>query len=54
MLEFLDTLPPGPRAFVTWEEYEQHLRKEQDAWDRRPWRRAAWLYLDANPIPQLQ
>jgi hypothetical protein len=25
MLEFLDTLPPGPVAFPTWEEYEQHL-----------------------------
>lgn len=34
MLEFLDSLPPGPRAFKTWEEYEQHLRQEKDAWDR--------------------
>jgi len=34
MLEFLETLPPGPRAFETWEEYEQHLREEKDAWDR--------------------
>jgi len=34
MLEFLETLPPGPRAFKTWEEYEQHLREEKDAWDR--------------------
>lgn len=33
-LEFLDSLPPGPRAFKTWEEYEQHLRQEKDAWDR--------------------
>ena len=23
MLEFLESLPPGPRAFKTWEEYEQ-------------------------------
>ena len=34
MLEFLETLPPGPRAFETWEEYEQHLREEKDAWER--------------------
>jgi hypothetical protein len=33
-LEFLETLPPGPRAFKTWEEYEQHLREERDSWDR--------------------
>jgi hypothetical protein len=34
MLEFLESLPPGPRAFRTWEEYEQHLREEKDAWER--------------------
>jgi hypothetical protein len=34
MLEFLETLPPGPRAFKTWEEYEKHLREEKDAWER--------------------
>jgi hypothetical protein len=28
MVDFLETLPPGPRAFKTWEEYEQHLREE--------------------------
>ena len=33
-LEFLESLPPGPRAFDTWEEYEQHLRDEKAAWDR--------------------
>jgi hypothetical protein len=33
-LEFLQSLPPGPRAFRTWEEYEQHLREEKDAWER--------------------
>lgn len=31
---FLDSLPEGPRAFATWEEYEQHLCRERDAWDR--------------------
>jgi hypothetical protein len=34
MLEFLESLPPGPRAFPTWEEYERHLREEKDAWER--------------------
>jgi len=36
MLDFLESLPPGPspRAFPTWEEYEQHLREEKDAWER--------------------
>lgn len=34
MLEFLESLPPGPRAFPTWEEYEQFLREEKDAWER--------------------
>ena len=33
-LEFLESLPPGPRAFETWEEYEQFLREEKEAWDR--------------------
>jgi hypothetical protein len=34
MLEFLESLPPGPRAFPTWEEYERHLREEKNAWER--------------------
>jgi hypothetical protein len=34
MLEFLESLPPGPHAFKTWEEYEQHLREEKEAWER--------------------
>lgn len=33
-LEFLESLPPGPRAFKTWEEYERHLQEERDSWDR--------------------
>jgi hypothetical protein len=32
MFELLQSLPPGPRAFRTWEEYERHLREEKDAW----------------------
>ncbi len=34
MLDFVKTLPPGPRAFPTWEEYERHLQEEKDAWER--------------------
>jgi hypothetical protein len=33
MLEFLDTLPPGPRAFKTWQEYARHLHEEKEEWD---------------------
>ena len=33
MLEFLESLPPGPRAFKTWEEYERHLQEERNSWD---------------------
>jgi hypothetical protein len=33
-LEFLESLPPGPRAFKTWEAYEEHLREERNSWDR--------------------
>ena len=33
-LEFLESLPSGPRAFKTWEEYERHLQEEKDAWER--------------------
>lgn len=34
MLEFVESLPPGPRAFPTWEEYERFLREEKNAWER--------------------
>jgi hypothetical protein len=33
-LEFLESLPPGPRAFKTWEEYERHLEEERNSWER--------------------
>lgn len=33
-LEYLESLPPGPRAFPTWEEYDRHLKAERDAWER--------------------
>jgi len=34
MLELVESLPPGPRAFPTWEEYERHLQEEKNAWER--------------------
>ena len=34
MLEFVKSLPPGPRAFDTWEEYEKFLQEERDSWER--------------------
>ena len=34
VLEFLDSLPPGPRLFKTWKEVDQHLQAERDSWDR--------------------
>ena len=34
MLEFLESLPAGPRAFPTWDEYERHLQEEKDSWER--------------------
>ena len=34
ILSFIDSLPDGPRAFTTWEEYERHLQSERDSWDR--------------------
>ena len=33
LIEFLKTLPPGPRAFKTWEEYERFLQEEKNSWD---------------------
>ena len=34
MLEFLRSLPPGPRLFATPAEAEAHLQEERDAWER--------------------
>lgn len=33
-LAFVDSLPDGPRAFPSWEAYEQHLQEEKKSWDR--------------------
>jgi hypothetical protein len=34
LVGFFDALPPGPRTFPTWEDYEQHFQSERDSWDR--------------------
>ncbi len=34
LVDFLDALPTGPRAFETWEQYEQHLLEEKASWER--------------------
>lgn len=34
MAEIISSLPPGPRGCPTWEEYENVLAEEKDAWDR--------------------
>ena len=34
ILEFLRSLPPGPRSPKSWEELERELKQERDSWDR--------------------
>ena len=34
LLEFIDSLPPGPRSAPTWEEIERNLQEDRDSWDR--------------------
>ena len=34
MLDFIQNVPPGPRPFATWEEYEKALQEEKEAWER--------------------
>lgn len=34
IVQFLDSLPDGPRAFSSWEQYDQHLREDRESWDR--------------------
>jgi hypothetical protein len=32
MLEFLDTLPPGPLLYRTAEEVDRYIQEERDSW----------------------
>jgi hypothetical protein len=34
ILEIAETIEPGPRPFKTWQEMDNFLRSERDAWDR--------------------
>jgi hypothetical protein len=34
VLDYLDSLPPGPRSAPTWEEIERRFQGERDGWDR--------------------
>ncbi len=34
LMEFLQSLPPGPRSAATWEEIERSLQEDRDSWDR--------------------
>jgi len=34
LMEFLDSLPPGPRSAPTWEAVERNLQEERESWDR--------------------
>ena len=34
MLELIQSFPPGPRAFKTWEEFEEHFQAERNSWER--------------------
>lgn len=34
LMEFLDSLPPGPRSAATWEEVESNLQEDRNSWDR--------------------
>jgi hypothetical protein len=33
-LEFLDSLPAGPRSSRTWIEIEQYIQEERNSWER--------------------
>ncbi|HUE72016.1 MAG TPA: hypothetical protein VMP01_14105 [Pirellulaceae bacterium] len=34
LLDFLQSLPPGPRSAASWEELDRQFQEERDAWDR--------------------
>ncbi|MBV8232307.1 MAG: hypothetical protein JO355_09495 [Planctomycetaceae bacterium] len=33
-LEIIESLPPGPRSYPTWEEFERRFQGERDSWER--------------------
>ncbi|HQU44622.1 MAG TPA: hypothetical protein PK867_17525 [Pirellulales bacterium] len=34
IVEFLDSLPAGPRSYCTWDDLERRFQDERNAWDR--------------------
>jgi hypothetical protein len=34
LLDFIDSLPQGPRAARDWNEYETQLQQDRESWDR--------------------
>lgn len=32
--DFLESLPPGPRSYSRWEEFERRFQEERNSWDR--------------------
>jgi hypothetical protein len=34
LLEWLGSLPPGPRSAESWEEFERQFQEERNSWDR--------------------
>ncbi|HVA50548.1 MAG TPA: hypothetical protein VNH11_29655 [Pirellulales bacterium] len=34
LVDFLDSLPSGPRSYPTWEEAEQGFQDDRNSWDR--------------------
>lgn len=34
IVEFLDSLPAGPRSYGTWEDVERRFQEERNSWDR--------------------
>jgi hypothetical protein len=34
LMDFIKSLPPGPRSAKTWEEVERNFQEERDSWER--------------------
>ena len=36
ILDFLNSLPTGPRSTESWEEFERQFQEEKNSWERSP------------------
>ena len=34
VLDLIDSLPPGPHSYPTWDEFKRRFQEERDAWKR--------------------